>query len=386
MSGPLLVTKLYIPPARSDLVARPHLIKQLDEALSGPHKLILLSAPAGFGKTTLVAEWLWHLDQPAAWLSLDQDDNDPAHFWRYVIAALQTKDELLGRTMQAALEGPQVPSLKPLITSLINDLVTLPLPLILVLDDYHLIDNDTIHDSLNFFLDHLPPRMRLVITTRADPPLALSRRRGQAQILETRTADLRFSLAEASTFLNAVNDLNLSAEDVHILEQRTEGWIVGLQLAALSLRQQADRHAFVKAFAGDDRYVVDYLLEEVLQQQSPQIQNFLLQTSILDRMCGPLCEAVTGIENAQALLHHLEQANLFIVPLDNRRTWYRYHHLFAICSTGVCARRSGWKHGWLSFNGHAAGMSAKASSPKRFLWPWMPLILRLLRICWSGIS
>lgn len=340
MSGPLLVTKLYIPPSRPDLVARPHLIKQLDQAMSGPHNLFLLSAPAGFGKTTLVAEWLWQSNQPAAWLSLDQDDNDPAHFWHYVIAALQTKDKSLGRAMQVALQaalqstliqsaGPQIPALKPLLTSLINDLAARSHSLILVLDDYHLINNDIIHDSLNFFLDHLPPQIRLVIATRADPPLALSRRRGLAQILETRTADLRFSLAEASTFLNAVNNLDMSAEDVHILEQRTEGWIVGLQLAALSLRQQADRHAFVTAFAGDDRYIVDYLLEEVLQQQPALIQTFLLQTSILDRMCGPLCEAVTRIEHAETLLHQLEQANLFIVPLDNRRIWYRYHHLFA---------------------------------------------------------
>jgi LuxR family maltose regulon positive regulatory protein len=329
MLSPLLATKFHIPPARPDLVPRPHLRETLNDALCRPCALILVSAPAGFGKTTLVADWLQHTDQMAAWLSLDKDDNDPARFWYYVIAALQSVEDTLGQTLHAALEAPQLPPLEPLVTALINDLSKVARPIILVLDDYHLIDAQSIHASLNFLLDHLPPLLRLVIITRVDPPLALSRRRARAQLAEARTADLRFTLAEAAEFLNTCMHLDLPDQDVTILERRTEGWIVGLQLAALSLRQQADRHAFVTAFAGDDRYVVDYLLEEVLQQQSPQLHSFLLQTSILGRMCGPLCEAVTGEANSQDILTYLEQANLFVVPLDNRRYWYRYHQLFA---------------------------------------------------------
>lgn len=329
MLSPLLSTKFHIPPARPDLVPRPHLMEALNDALCRPYALILVSAPAGFGKTTLVADWLRHTDQAAAWLSLDKDDNDPARFWSYVIAALQSVKATLGKTVQVALEAPQLPPLESLVAALINDLSRVAQPIILVLDDYHLIDAEPIHASLNFLLDHLPPGLRLVIITRVDPPLALSRRRARAQLTEARTADLRFSVAEAAQFLNTCMGLDLPDQDIATLERRTEGWIVGLQLAALSLRQQADRHAFVTAFAGDDRYVVDYLLEEVLQQQSPQLHSFLLQTSILGRLCGPLCEAVTGEADSQDLLAYLEQANLFVVPLDNRRYWYRYHHLFA---------------------------------------------------------
>jgi LuxR family maltose regulon positive regulatory protein len=329
MLSPLLTTKLHIPPARPDLVPRPHLMQALNDALCRLCALSLVSAPAGFGKTTLVADWLRHTEWAAAWLSLDKEDNDPARFWYYVIGALQSVEATLGQTLQAALEAPQLPRLESLVAALINDLSKVARPIILVLDDYHLIDAQPIHASLNFLLDHMPPWLHLVIITRVDPPLALSRRRARAQLAEARTADLRFTLAEAAEFLNTYMRLDLPDQDVTILERRTEGWIVGLQLAALSLRQRTDRHAFVAAFAGDDRYVVDYLLEEVLQQQSAQLHSFLLQTSILGRMCGPLCEAVTGEANSQDILTYLEQANLFVFPLDNRRYWYRYHHLFA---------------------------------------------------------
>jgi LuxR family maltose regulon positive regulatory protein len=329
MSGPLIATKILIPPARPDLVPRPQLLRLMDAALERPHGLILVSAPAGFGKTTLVTEWLHHCKRPAAWLSLDRDDNEPARFWRYVVAALQTVDPGLGETARAALEAPQFPPQEELIASILNDLAAARRNLILVLDDYHVIETPSIHAGLSHLLDHLPPVLRVVLTTRSDPPLAVSRRRGRAQIIETRTADLRFTHAEAAAFLNAVHNLNLPDDDIACLENRTEGWIVGLQLAAISLHRQADRHAFVAAFAGDDRYVVDYLLEEVLGQQTPAWQSFLLQTSILERLCGPLCEAVTGMPDAQEILHRLEDANLFIVPLDNRRHWYRYHTLFA---------------------------------------------------------
>ncbi len=333
MLSPLLSTKFHLPPARLDQVPRPRLVEALNNALRLGHKLILVAAPAGFGKTTLVADWLRRTHQPAAWLSLDKDDNDPALFWRYVIAALQTVDGTLGRGAQAALEmplqSPQPLPLESLIVALINDLAAVATPITLVLDDYHVVDAELIHTSLNYFLDHLPPNMRLVIATRVDPPLALSRRRSRAQLTEARTPDLRFTVAEAGEFLKTLMGLNLPAEDVASLENRTEGWIAGLQLAALSLRQQADRHAFVTTFAGDDRYIADYLLEEILHHQPPPLQTFLLQTSILERLCSPLCEALTGEANSQDILTYLEQANLFVVPLDNRRFWYRYHHLFA---------------------------------------------------------
>ena len=333
MLSPLLATKFHLPPARPDQVPRPRLIEALNNALRLGHSLILVAAPAGFGKTTLVADWLRRTNQAAAWLSLDKDDNDSALFWRYVIAALQTVDEGLGQSVQAALETPlQAPQplpLESLIAALINDLTAAARPIILVLDDYHVIDTELIHTSLNYFLDHLPSHVRLVVATRVDPPLALSRRRGRAQLTETRTPDLRFTIAEAGEFLNTLMSLNLSTEDVTSLENRTEGWIAGLQLAALSLRQQADRHAFVAAFAGDDRYIADYLLEEILHHQPSHVQTFLLRTSILERLCGPLCEVVTGEAGSQDILTYLEQANLFVVPLDNRRYWYRYHHLFA---------------------------------------------------------
>jgi len=329
MTNPLLTTKIYLPAARSDLVPRVRLTQILDEGLSRQDKLILVAAPAGFGKTTLVADWLRHVDRPVAWLSLDKDDNNPSRFWRYVIAALQTVDATLGQTVLAALESPQLPPLESLLTELINDLSGLAQPIILALDDYHFIDAEAIHNSLIFFLDHLPARLCLVITTRVNPPLALSRLRGRAQLTEARTADLRFTVEESGTFLNTINNLKLPKEDIVSLENRTEGWIAGLQLAALSLRQQADKHAFVSAFAGDDRYVADYLLEEVLQRQTAEVQAFLLRTSILDRLCGPLCEAVTGEVNSQAILAYLERANLFVTTLDNQRHWYRYHHLFA---------------------------------------------------------
>jgi LuxR family maltose regulon positive regulatory protein len=329
MLGPLIATKFHIPPAPSDWVPRPHLLHALDGAMQPPHKLILVSAPAGFGKTTLVAEWLRQNRIPAAWLSLDKDDNDPARFWRYMVAALQIVHPGLGRSVAAALESSPLPALEPLIAALANDLAGVEGPTVIVLDDYHWIAAGSIHASVTYFLVHLPPKLRIVIATRADPPLGLARLRGRAQLAETRSADLRFTREEAAEFLNTVHHLNLPEEDIAHLENRTEGWIVGLQLAALSLRQQSDRHAFVTAFAGDDRYVMDYLLEEVLQHQTPAVHSFLLQTSILERLCGPLCQAVTGMADASALLHQLEDTNLFILPLDNRRYWYRYHTLFS---------------------------------------------------------
>jgi LuxR family maltose regulon positive regulatory protein len=353
MITPLLTTKTYIPPPRATLVPRPRLIERLNASLG--RKLTLISAPAGFGKTTLVSEWIQSLTPAplsrragegtgvrAAWLSLSRHDNDPLQFWRYVIAALQTIDKTIGGAAQAALQTSQPPPPEALVAILINDCADgrHPIasgnerqdsPYILVLDDYHVIESLAIHDSLNYWLDNLPPQLHLVITTREDPPLALPRRRGRAELAEIRVADLRFTAEETAEFLNALAGLNLSREDIAALEKRTEGWIVGLQMAALSLQQQTplDQHDFVTAFAGDDRYIVDYLVQEVFEHQSPRVQSFLLQTSILERMCGPLCDAVTERNDGQEILGYLEQANLFIIPLDNRRYWYRYHQLFA---------------------------------------------------------
>jgi LuxR family maltose regulon positive regulatory protein len=324
---PLLTTKLYIPPTRSGLVSRPRLTEQLATALE--RKLTLISAPAGFGKTTLVTAWVRQTELPVAWLSLDHSDNDPAQFWRYVIAALQTVDGSIGETALTALGPSQPPPLEPLVTALINDVVNVPTPIVFVLDDYHVIETRSVHASLSFMIGCLPPHLHLIITTRADPPLSQARRRGRAELSEIRAADLRFTVEEAAEFLNTCMGLGLSNEDTAALEDRTEGWIVGLQMAALSMQGVDDKHRFVATFAGDDRYVVDYLVEEVLQHQPPRIHDFLLQTSILERLCGSLCDAVTGGDDSRSILHDLERTNLFTVPLDTQRHWYRYHRLFA---------------------------------------------------------
>ena len=343
MITPLLVTKTCIPPTRLDLVPRPRLIERLNTGIQ--RKLTLISAPAGFGKTTLLSNWISELRTlnsalrtRVAWLSLDEEDNDSTRFWRYVIAALQAVDVTIGETAQVALESPQQPPLETLVTALINDVVALfqddrqSRPhIILILDDYHVIQAESIHTSLNFLLDNSPPQLHLVITTREDPPLSLSRRRGRRELTEMRAADLRFTANETAELLNAVSGLDLPAADIAALEDRTEGWAVGLQLAALSLQEldPEEQHDFVIAFAGDDRYIIDYLVDEVFQRQPAHIQSFLLQTSILERLCGALCNAVTERDDSRAILDYLDQANIFIVPLDNRRYWYRYHHLFA---------------------------------------------------------
>ncbi len=324
MPVPILTTKLYIPPARSNLIPRLRLIEQLNRELT--RKLTLISAPAGFGKTTLVSEWLQQIDRATVWLSLDESDNDPARFVTYLIAALQQIDLELGLTAQGFLQAPQPPSPEVLMTALINDMTTVTANCTLVLDDYHLIDTQPIHDAVTFLLNHLPPQMHLVITTRADPPLPLSRLRARGQMTELRVDDLRFTIEEATAFLNEVMGLKLSAAEVAKLEARTEGWIAGLQLAGLSMQRQADLASFINAFAGDDQYIVDYLVEEVLNQQPEATKDFLLQTSILQRMSGPLCNVVTGREDGPALLEILERANLFIVPLDNKREWYRFDY------------------------------------------------------------
>jgi LuxR family maltose regulon positive regulatory protein len=331
MPTPLLATKLYIPRARPDFVRRARLLERLDEGLT--RKLTLISAPAGFGKTTVVSTWIDGLrdrhGEHVAWLSLDPADQEPARFLSYLVAALQTVAPAVGQGVSAALQSPQPPPVESMLTALLNELAPLPHDLILVLDDYHVVDAQAIDQALTFVLEHMPPHMHLVITTREDPDLPLPRLRVRDQLVEVRAADLRFSPAEASDFFRTVIRVDLTPEDVAVLEARTEGWIAGLQLAALSMRGRADVSDFIQAFAGENRYVVDYLVEEVLQRQPESVRTFLLQTSILTRLTGPLCDAVTGQTDSGAQLESLERNNLFVIPLDDARRWYRYHHLFA---------------------------------------------------------
>jgi LuxR family maltose regulon positive regulatory protein len=381
METSLLKTKLYIPPPRPERVPRPHLIERLNAGLH--RKLTLVSAPAGFGKTTLVSEWIHsgvkikeygvrqehHLTDEMtltpgsllpnsrfAWLSLDESDNDLTRFLVYCITALQTVEANIGKGALSVLESPQPPPAEAILTALINELAAIPGKIILVLDDYHLIEAQPIHDALTFLLRHLPPHtgpggqcqgMHLVIATREDPPLSLARLRARGQLTELRATDLRFTSSEAAAFLNQVMGLNLSADDIAALERRTEGWIAGLQLAAISMQGRKDVAGFIQSFTGSHRFVLDYLVEEVLGQQFESVQTFMLQTAILDRLNGSLCDAVRfgytetpnrsdgaasskgTADNGQATLEMLERANLFVVPLDDERRWYRYHHLFS---------------------------------------------------------
>jgi LuxR family transcriptional regulator, maltose regulon positive regulatory protein len=345
VTGQLLTTKLCTPRQRPDLVSRPRLTEQLTQGLRAGHKLTLLSAPPGFGKTTLIVNWKLATLAPAlrygasagvenclvAWLSLDEGDNDPICFLTYVVAALQTVQPGLGETALAMLRAPQPPPVESILTALLNDVAAVENDVMLVLDDYHAIKSPPIHNAVEFMLDHLPEQMHLVIATRADPPLPLPRLRARDELTELRSTDLRFTPDEAAAFLNQIMRLNLSAQDVAVLEARTEGWIAGLQLAALSMRGREPEHLsdFIAAFSGSHRYILDYLAEEVLQRQPQDVQSFLLQTSFLDRLSGPLCDAVTGQANSQATLAQLEHANLFLVTLDDKRHWYRYHRLFA---------------------------------------------------------
>jgi LuxR family maltose regulon positive regulatory protein len=328
MPTPILATKLYIPRLRPNVVSRPRLLERLNEGLH--RNLTLISAPAGFGKTTLVSQWLAGCERPAAWLSLDEGDNDPTGFLTYLVAAVQTIAATLGEGVLSVLHSPQPPPPEAMLTALLNDITTIKDQFVLVLDDYHVIGAKPVDHTLTYLVEHLPPHMHLVIATREDPPLPLARLRARDQLTEVRATDLRFTPSEAAAFLNQVMGLGLSAEDIVALERRTEGWIAGLQFAALSLQGHEDAAGFIRSFTGSHHFVLDYLLEEVLGQQPERIQNFLLRTSILDRLCGPLCDAVVldPAASGQATLEYLEHANLFLVPLDNERRWYRYHQLF----------------------------------------------------------
>ena len=331
MASPLLQTKLYIHPAQPGLVHRPRLTSLINEGL--PRKLTLVSAPPGFGKTTLLSEWIPTSRRCVAWLSLEEAENDPIRFWNYVIAALQTLQEDLAESCRSFLsaEGQQAKpiSFEAMITALLNDVSDFPDEFALVLDDYHHINNSAIHQGIMFLIEHLPPRMHIIIASRADPPLPLARLRARGELIELRSDDLRFTAEEAAEFLNRTMNLDLAADHIAALEGRTEGWIVGLQLAALSLQKHEDAARFIASFKGSHRFILDYLMDEVLNHKPDDVQSFLLRTSILGRFTGRLCDSVTGAKNGQQMLWQLEQDNLFVTPLDSQRSWYRYHHLFA---------------------------------------------------------
>lgn len=350
----LLTTKLNIPATRGDAVLRPRLIQRLQSGKAG--KLTLISAPAGFGKTSLARDWALEMGRPVAWITLDEGDNDLTRFASYLAAALRQIEPSTGQNLEHLLNAPKQPSSHALAAALINDITASTAPFALVLDDYHTIEDVSVHEGLRSLIKHQPPHMHLVITTREDPPLALAKLRAQSQLTEVRAQHLRFTQGEAEALLNNLMGLGLSREEVATVAARTEGWAAGLQLAALSLRDQTDRSSAVQAFTGTDRYIMDYLVDEVLSQQPPQVQSFLLQTSILEQLSGPLCDAViveasegggtedsgagrpsrkstlppsSPLKPSQAILEYLEGANLFVTPLDNQRSWYRYHALFS---------------------------------------------------------
>jgi LuxR family maltose regulon positive regulatory protein len=331
MPSPLVETKLYVPPLRPHAVSRPRLTDLLDRGCEA--RLTLISAPPGFGKTTALAAWLAERAQrgqgsSVAWLSLEESERAPASFWTYVLSALESAVPGLGAGVRPLLQSPQ-PPIEAVLTTVLNELGTRKEDLYLVLDDYHLADGPLVASGMLFLLGHLPPCLHVVLSTRSDPDLALARLRARGDLVEVRATDLRFTVDEVAAYLNGASGLDLDAEHVAVLAGRTEGWIAALQLAALSMRGRSDVAGFVEGFAGDDRYIVDYLVEEVLARQPGDVRTFLVQTSILDRLTGPLCDAVTGQGGGKVMLETLERANLFVVPLDDNRRWYRYHHLFA---------------------------------------------------------
>ncbi|EJL26168.1 LuxR C-terminal-related transcriptional regulator [Brevibacillus sp. BC25] len=332
----IVTTKLYMPPPRLKIVSRPRLIEQLNEGLT--RKLTVISAPAGSGKTTLVSEWLAGGDRPFAWISMDDGDNDPACFLTYLYTALRNIDPNIDPNIESGivplLHSPQPLPIELMMTTLLHEIITIPNPFVLVFDDYHVLKTGPLHDAISLLLERMPPQMHLVIATREEPRLPIARLRVRNQLNEVRASDLRFTYSEATEFLGKVMGIELSSENIALLEARTEGWIAGLQLAALSMKEQIDVATFLQSFSGSHHFILDYLIEEVLTQQSASIQAFLLHTSILDRLSGPLCDAVFGQSDicsgsGQETLEFLERANLFIVPLDSERRWYRYHHLFA---------------------------------------------------------
>ncbi|NTU65610.1 MAG: helix-turn-helix transcriptional regulator, partial [Chloroflexi bacterium] len=325
----LVATKLRRPVIPSKHVQRPQLMRRLNEGLSAGHPLTLVSAPAGFGKTLCVSDWASTLDVPVVWLSLEAEDDDPGRFFTYLIAALQQLHENLGREIGSVLRSGQLPPADIISAALINDILACGDHGVLILDDFHVIQDHFILQVLEKLITNLAPSLQLVLLTREDPPLPLARLRANNQLTEIRASDLRFSEREAEQFLNEVLGLALSPIDIAALEDRTEGWIVGLQLAGFSIRDRANPSGFIATLNGNQRFILSYLTEEVLQRQPIEIQQFLLQTSILERLNGEVCNAVTGRTDGQLLLERLLKANLFLIPLDDDQRWYRYHHLFA---------------------------------------------------------
>ena len=323
----MLLTKLHIPPAGNNVVHRSELFEKLNSGLS--KKLILVSAPAGYGKTTLVSDWIGQNKIPAAWLSLDNGDNDPAVFLSYVISGIQTIDKKFGQSALRLLNSPNSPSVESITSLLINDVLSINQNFLLVLDDFHSIKSNEILKLAAYLFDYIPGNIHIVILTRSDPALAVSRLRSQHQLVELRSSDLSFSANDISILFNKRLKLGLSVDDVYSLESKTEGWVAGLQLTALSMSGREDISAYIKDLKGDNRYIMDYLMEEVLKIQTDEIKEFLLQTSILEQLSAPLCNAVLNRNDSQLILETLERNNMFLIPLDAERTWYRYHHLFA---------------------------------------------------------
>jgi LuxR family maltose regulon positive regulatory protein len=333
MDTEILLTKLFLPSVPQGFIRRPRLLDELNSGLKAGKTLTLVSAPAGYGKSSLLAEWITDFKGQAAWLSLDDRDNKVQRFWTYVTEALLTISPSLGQaleqTLSPALESSGSFDSRPFLTALINKAAALDRRLLLVLDDYHVISEQAIHEGLLFLLEHVPPTLGIVIATRTDPPLPLSRMRVRGQLTEVRAADLRFNSPESSGFLNELMNLSLDAADVQALEARTEGWIAGLQLAALSMQDRADPHSFIQDFTGSQHFILEYLVDEVLHRQPEALQRFMLATSILQRMCAPLCDAVTTSTGGANALADLQRRNLFLIPLDGEHYWMRYHHLFA---------------------------------------------------------
>lgn len=323
----LLVTKTGIPRIRPGLLPRSRLTERLEEATN--RELVLVSTPAGFGKTTLLASWARGTEKPVAWLSLDKEDNDPTRFWRYIVSAVDKAHEGIGEQALSLLNGPPRPNIRSVVTALVNELAAGSGEIVLVLDDYHLIESHAVHESLAFLLEHFSPGTHVVISSRSDPPIQLARLRARFELAELRAADLRFSPRETADLLQEVWGLDLPAGSIATLAQRTEGWVSGLQLAALSLRGVADSSEFIREFTGSNRYILDYLSEEVLGRQPGEVRNFLYETSVLEQLSGTLCNAITGRDDGQEMLEHLERENLFLESLDEERHWYRYHQLFA---------------------------------------------------------
>ncbi|HSL45882.1 MAG TPA: LuxR C-terminal-related transcriptional regulator [Anaerolineales bacterium] len=329
MTETLLATKLYLPSLPTRILHRQSLLDLLASGLSVEKRLILLCAPAGYGKTTLICEWLQSASN-VCWISLEKSDNDTRRFISYLIASLQKTVPQIGEVAHQLLETPQLPPLPAILSSVLNDLASVDAQCIVVLEDYHVIHTNAIHEGITFLLDHLPSHKHIVITTRSDPALPLPRYRSREQMVEIRADDLRFSAEEVSSYMKEIAEIPLSESETTILEGRTEGWVAGLQMAALSLRSKADKEQFIRSLGGTHRYILDYLLEEVLNNQPEAVQRFLMETAILDRLCAPLCDAVTGLgeEVTREILQRLERDNLFIISLDEERYWYRYHHLF----------------------------------------------------------